>query len=573
MMNLALVSEDDVTLLTPTLKARPGIMKRMEFHLGPLADRLNNAIRDAEQATVVKRIWRKDASLWKTDEASHKQIRNSLGWLTVPDEMIGVAGELIESAGMMRARGFRHVMVCGMGGSSLCPEVLARTFGRQQGFPELLVLDSTDPDVIARFREQIDVEHCLFVIASKSGTTTEPTVFYKYWYEEVSKRRAEPGENFIVITDPGSPLVNTAAELGFQRTFLNQSDIGGRYSALSYFGMVPAATMGIDIRQMLERAKEAEQSCSAVMPAASNGALNLGTILGECANAGRNKLTLVIDQKIETLGLWIEQLIAESTGKEGKGILPVAGERLGDPSVYGDDRVFVSISVGETTPETKTALTALAAAGHPVIQRELRDVYDLGAEFFVWEFATACAGWRLGINPFDQPNVQEAKDATRELLSEFSKSHKLPDDQKLADDDAIRAQIQSINPGDYVAFLNYIEELPEIDRKCEEIRTAVRDRTKCATTIGYGPRFLHSTGQLHKGGPNTGVFFQLEARDKIDLPVPGEPYTFSILKQAQALGDFRALVSRGRRVVRIDLGDDPISSLNHLQQVILNALK
>lgn len=540
-------------------------MKRMAFDLGPLAEQLNSAIRDAEQTGVAKRLRRKDASLWKTDEASHKQIRNSLGWLTVADEMSGVAGELIEFAGRIRARGFRHVMVCGMGGSSLCPEVLARTFGPQSGFPELLVLDSTDPDVIARFRDQIEVEHCLFVIASKSGTTTEPTVFYKYWYDEVSKHRDEPGENFIAITDPGSPLVDTAGELGFQRTFLNQSDIGGRYSALSYFGMVPAAVMGIDIRRLLERAKEAEQS--------SDDALKLGPILGECANAARDKLTLVIDPQIQTLGLWIEQLIAESTGKEGKGILPVSGEPLGEPAVYGDDRVFVSISLGPITADSQASLRALAAAGHPVIQRELRDVYDLGAEFFIWEFATACAGWRLGINPFDQPNVQEAKDATRELLSEFSKSGRLPDDQNLADDDAIRALLESISPGDYVAFLNYIEELPELDRKFQEIRTAVRDRTKCATTIGYGPRFLHSTGQLHKGGPNTGVFFQIEARDKIDFPVPAEPYSFSILKQAQALGDFRALTSRDRRALRISLGDDLLRSLNRLHQVILNALK
>jgi transaldolase / glucose-6-phosphate isomerase len=548
-------------------------MKRMEFHLGPLAERLNGAVREAEQSTVAKRIWRKDAALWKTDDASHKQIRNSLGWLTVPDEMIGVAGELNEFAEMIRGRGFRHVMVCGMGGSSLCPEVLARTFGPQPGFPELLVLDSTDPDVIARYRDQIDIDHCLFVIASKSGTTTEPTVFYKFWYDEISKRRANPGENFIAITDPGSPLVDTAAELGFQRTFLNQSDIGGRYSALSYFGIVPAVLMGIDIRKLLERAKEAEQSCSAVMPAESNVALKLGTILGECANAGRDKLTLLIDPRIETLGLWIEQLIAESTGKEGKGILPVAGEPLGEPANYGDDRVFVAISIGVVDEDTNAKLSALAAAGHPIIDRQLNDIYDLGAEFFIWEFATACAGWRLGINPFDQPNVQEAKDATRELLSEFSKTGSLPDDQELAGDDATGAQLRTIKPGDYVAFLNYIEELPELDRKLQEIRTAVRDRTKCATTVGYGPRFLHSTGQLHKGGPNTGVFFQIEARDKIDLPVPGEPYTFSILKQAQALGDFRALVSRGRRAARIDLGDDAPASLDRIQQVILNALK
>jgi transaldolase / glucose-6-phosphate isomerase len=535
-------------------------MEHREYQLGPLSDRLHAAIREAQEAAVAKRIREKDASLWKSDEAAQKQIHNSLGWLTVADEMAGVAGELIEFADSVR--GYQHVMVCGMGGSSLCPEVLARTFGRQTGYPELIVLDSTDPDVIASLRERIDVGRCLFIIASKSGSTTEPNVFQKFWYEEVGKLREKPGENFIAITDPGSPLVTTASELGFQRTFLNQSDIGGRYSALSYFGMAPAALMGIDIREFLRRA--------ALMD--SDDALKLGTVLGECANAGRDKLTLVLDPQIATLGLWIEQLIAESTGKEDKGILPVNDEPLGDPSVYGDDRVFVSI--GGITHEQKTRLDLLANAGQPVIYRPLGDIYDLGAEFFAWEFATACAGWRLGINPFDQPNVQQAKDATRELLTEFANQGRLPDEEKkAADDDAVRAHLETIRPGDYVAFLNYVEESSEIDRKLQDLRTVVRDRTKCATTAGYGPRFLHSTGQLHKGGPNTGIFFQITDEDKSDFPVPGEPYSFSILKQAQALGDFRALTSRGRRVVRIDVRQDILGGLDHLHSVILNALK
>lgn len=536
-------------------------MEHREYRLGPLADSLSAVVRAAEEAGVAQRLWDKDASLWKSDDASRKMIRNSLGWLTVAGEMSGVAGELIEFAQTIRAAGFQQVMVCGMGGSSLCPEVLARTFGPQEGFPELLVLDSTDPDTIARLRDRIDIDRCLFVVASKSGSTTEPNVFYKFWYDELSKLRPNAGENFIAITDPGSPLVATAAELGFRRTFLNQADIGGRYSALSYFGMVPAALMGIDISELLKRVASID----------SNDALRLGTILGECANAGRDKLTLVLDPRIATLGLWIEQLIAESTGKEGKGILPVNAEPLGDPSVYGDDRVFVSI--GEIGAETRTRLDHLNDAGQPIIYRELNDVYDLGAEFFAWEFATACAGWRLGINPFDQPNVQEAKDATRELLSEVAKSGHLPDEQKAAaDDDAVRALVKTIKSGDYVAFLNYIEELPEIDRKLQDLRIVVRDRTRCATTDGYGPRFLHSTGQLHKGGPNTGVFFQITDEDKTDFPVPGEPYTFSILKQAQALGDFRALSSRGRRVVRLNLGKDILGGLDQLTKLVTEIL-
>ncbi|HEV8428771.1 MAG TPA: hypothetical protein VGQ41_12795 [Pyrinomonadaceae bacterium] len=527
---------------------------------------------------VAKRIWQKDASLWKSDEDSAKNIRNSLGWLTVADEMIGVVDDLVAFAHSIRDRGFQHVMVCGMGGSSLCPEVLARTFGRQAGFPELLVLDSTDPDVIAGFMERIDIERCLFIIASKSGSTTEPNVFQKFWYEEVSKRRDNPGDNFIAITDPGSPLVETAKELKFLRTFLNQPDIGGRYSALSYFGMVPAALMGLEIRYLIDSARLAERF--------NHDALELGIGLGEYANEGRDKLTLVIDQKLETLGLWIEQLLAESTGKEGKGILPVNGEPLGAPDVYGNDRVFVSISLGNASDETRTKLDALAAAGHPTVSRELDLLDDLGAEFFEWELATAVAGWRLGINPFDQPNVQEAKDATKELLSSFVRRGHLDERRKIAADDLItiygaddaaetesvsevlRKHLAGIKPGDYIAFLNYIEETTEIDRRFQELRVALRDATHCVVTIGYGPRFLHSTGQLHKGGPDTGVFFQIIANDAIDFAIPGEPYTFSILKQAQALGDFRALVKRGRRVIGIDLGNNTLAGLERLKSVL-----
>ena len=530
-------------------------MNEVAFPSGPLAERVNKAFAAARDENVLERVWSKDASLWKSDEESLRIIKNSLGWLTVADEMIAVADELMEFSNSIRSRGFRHVMVCGMGGSSLCPEVLARTFGPQNGFPELLVLDSTDADVIAAFAARIDIERCLFVIASKSGSTTEPNVFYKYWYDEVSKRLENPGENFIAITDPGSPLVETATKLKFHRTFLNQPDIGGRYSALSYFGMVPAALMGLDLRKLLDATR--------ISKFVKDGpSVELGCILGECANAGRDKLTLVIDRSVETLGLWIEQLVAESTGKEGKGILPVNGELLGGPEVYGDDRLFVSISVGPIPWDTKARLLDLFAAGHPIVFHEMNEVYDLGAEFFLWEFATAVAGWRLGINPFDQPNVQEAKDATKELLATFERRGHLDPWPDTATEPI------TIKPGDYIAFLNYIEETPEIDRRFQEIRTQLRDATKCAVTIGYGPRFLHSTGQLHKGGPNTGVFFQIIANDQVDFAVPGEPYTFSILKQAQALGDFRALQKRDRRVVSINLGNDTLSGLQHLEELI-----
>jgi glucose-6-phosphate isomerase len=569
------------------------MMSSIELRPGKFTEPVSETLREAETGSLVRRIWRRDASLWKADEGNQKIIKNALGWLAAPDEMIAVADELIEFSDLMRPRGFKHVMVCGMGGSSLCPEVLAQTFGPQTDHPELLVLDSTDPDVLAAFAERIEIEHCLFIIASKSGTTTEPTVFYKFWYDELSKRSANPGENFVAITDPGSPLVETAEELGFQRTFLNQSDIGGRYSALTYFGLVPAALAGIDVKRLLDRAKEMAQSCAAVMAATANPGLQLGAFIGECARLGRDKVTIVTDKKIASLGLWIEQLIAESTGKEGKGILPVAGEPLGAPSVYGEDRVFVSISVGAISRDTGSKLEALSGAGNPIAYLELADTYDLGAEFFLWEFATAFAGWRIGVNPFDQPNVQEAKDATKELLNTFASRGNLPEQTALVADktlgvyadgntrealpttsiiDALRAHLATAKPGDYIAFLSYFEETLEFDAKLQEIRTYLRDATKCATTIGYGPRFLHSTGQMHKGGPDTGLFFQLTARDKKDFPVPGEPYTFSILKQAQALGDFRALSAHGRRVVRVDLGEDVSAGLQRLHELIVAAL-
>ena len=544
------------------------------FELGPLTDRVNTALEAARAANVSKRAWSREASLWKPDADSVKVINNSLGWLGVAGEMLGAVDELREFAATIRTRGFRHVMVCGMGGSSLCPEVLAKTFGPQSGFPELLVLDSTDPDVIAGLAQRIEVEHCLFVIASKSGSTTEPNVFYKYWYDEVLKRKETAGDNFIAITDPGSPLVDTASELKFRRTFLNQSDIGGRYSALSYFGLTPAALMGLDVRRLLEGAQQ--------RPQPSDAALHLGMAMGESANAGRDKLTLVIDPALETLGLWIEQLVAESTGKEGKGILPVNGEILGGPNVYGNDRLFVSISLGDVSPETSAKLAALSAAGHPVVHRRLNDIYDLGAEFFDWEFATACAGWRLGINPFDQPNVQEAKDATKEVLSAFERRGRFEERQKVAGDESmtiygaddaseagsvgqvISDQLGTIRPGDYVAFLNYVEETPQIDALFQRLRTQLRDATGCAVTVGYGPRFLHSTGQLHKGGPNTGVFFQIVAKDETDFAIPGESYTFSILKQAQAFGDLRALLNRGRRALSVELSNEGLAAFEQL---------
>ncbi len=571
-----------------------GIHQRLTASLGKHGAAVSTAIKEADKGDVVRRIWRKDAALWKEDPTHQKIINNALGWLTVPDAMIGVEDDLI--AFVDRIRGvsqFKHVMLCGMGGSSLCPEVFRQTFGQQAGYPELLVLDSTDPDAFCDIADQIDITKCLFIISSKSGTTTEPLVFYKYWYDQVGKRKENPGECFVAITDPGTLMEKMATEDKFRRIFLNPADIGGRYSALSYFGMVPAALMGLDIKKLLDRAERIVHSCASVVPAADNPGVRLGAIMGECARAGRDKLTIVADPKISSFGLWVEQLIAESTGKEGKGIVPVAGEPLGPPSVYGDDRLFVSIAVGKLDSETEVKLKALEAAGHPVIYRTLTDLYDLGEEFFLWEIATAFAGYRLGINPFDQPNVQESKDATKELLEKFATEGKLNEQPVLASDgtltvhaddktvtalpsssvlDALRAHLARAGAGDYIALLDYIEETPENESIIQQMRTHLRDTTRCATTTGYGPRFLHSTGQLHKGGPDTGVFIQVTAPDRTDLPIPNQPYTFSILKQAQALGDFRSLSSRGRRAIRVDLGADTTAGLRRLRDLIAEAV-
>jgi transaldolase/glucose-6-phosphate isomerase len=583
-----------------------GIHQRLTASLGKYGDAVSAAIKEADKGDVMRRIWRKDAALWKDDAAHQKIIKNALGWLAVPDMMIGVEEDLIRFSDRTRGlRQFKHVMLCGMGGSSLCPEVFRQTFGPQEGYPTLLVLDSTDPDAFCDIADQIDITKCLFIISSKSGTTTEPLVFYKYWYDQVGKRKENPGECFVAITDPGTLMDQMATEDKFRRIFLNPADIGGRYSALSYFGMVPAALMGLDVKKLLDRAERIVHSCASVVPAADNPGARLGAIMGECAKAGRDKLTIVADPKISSLGLWVEQLLAESTGKEGKGIIPVAGEALGSPSVYGDDRLFVSISVGKLDSETEVKLKALEAAGHPVVYRTLTDLYDLGEEFFLWEIATAFAGWRLGINPFDQPNVQESKDATKELLEKFASEDKLNEQAELVTDgtltvrvsdqdivrenrpgitppegplpstsvlDALRAHLARAGAGDYIALLNYIEETPENESIIQQMRTHLRDATRCATTTGYGPRFLHSTGQLHKGGPATGVFIQVTAPDRTDLPIPNQPYTFSILKQAQALGDFRSLSSRGRRAIRVDLGADTTAGLKRLHDVIVEAI-
>ncbi|MGH9840230.1 MAG: bifunctional transaldolase/phosoglucose isomerase, partial [Blastocatellia bacterium] len=574
-----------------------GLLDRMEASLGQYEPAVNETIKRAETDQWTRRIWRKDAALWKSDEDNQKIIKNALGWVSVPEQLADAADELAAFSARIRNDGFKHVMLLGMGGSSLCPEVFRRTFGKQPGFPELHVLDSTDPATVATFEAKVDLSKTLFIVASKSGTTIEPLMFYKYFINRMREVKAaaaggKAGDHFVAITDPGTLMEAMAKGDEFRRIFLNPADIGGRYSALSYFGSVPASLQGFDFKTMLDRAERAMHACAPAVPAADNPAVRLGAILGTMANAGRNKLTLTADPEIASLGLWVEQLIAESTGKEGKGIVPVAGEALGEPAVYGDDRLFVHIAVGMIEPEMENRLRAIEAAGQPVVRRVLNDLLDIGEEFYVWEMATAVAGAVMGINPFDQPDVQLAKDYTKRLLDDYKRDGVLveqdlavegrglkifADDEEIEHLDAssvealIAGHLKRAGAGDYIALLDYIRETGEHDALLQAIRTHLRDALRVATTTGYGPRFLHSTGQLHKGGDASGVFIQITGEVAEDLPLPGEPFTFGVLVRAQALGDFQALASKHRRAIRVHLGADIRAGLQTLLDIVQQA--
>ena len=493
------------------------------------------------RARVVARIWAKDPSVWKGDPGT-PEIRDRLGWLTVADTMVAQAGSLAAFADDVRAH-FSRVVLCGMGGSSLAPELLRRTFGAAPGYPSLTVVDSTDPRAIAAAARDGDLQRTLFLISSKSGTTLEPDCLFRYFWSLTGAR----GSQFVAITDPETPLAALASERGFRRRFLNPPDIGGRYSVLSYFGLVPAALLGIDVARLLERARHMAQACAAGVPAPDNPAARLGAVLGGAALDRRDKATFVLSAGIASLGLWVEQLIAESTGKEGKGIVPVADEALGAPAVYGRDRLFVSVALaGDEDPATESRLAALAEAGHPVVRLALADRYDLGGAFFQWEFATAVACAVLGINAFDQPNVAESKANTSAVLER----------RGAPSPSATRADLDrffaAINPGDYLALMAYLPPSPAYDRRLEGVRLKLRDRLAVATTVGYGPRFLHSTGQLHKGGPPVGHFLQITERAPQDVAIPDKPFTFGELEAAQAEGDLLALRKRGRPALRLE---------------------
>ena len=515
-----------------------------------------------------QRIWKKDAALWKADPSAQAMIKNSLGWLHIADKMedswIDTIHEFVRD---IRRSGFEQVVHMGMGGSSLAALVFARTFSPKDGLP-LIVLDTTDPETIKNLDHSIPIEKTLFIVASKSGTTAEPLAFRDYFYERVKEIKGDQaGENFIAITDPGTPLVKESEALNFRRIFLNAPDIGGRYSALSYFGMIPAALMGINIDEVMNRALQSVKNSVSCDSNRHSPGLIIGAALGEMVLQNRNKITLITDKSIETLGVWLEQLMAESTGKDGTGIIPIANEPIGEIENYGNDRFFIYIknkSVAQSfdTEFLGETISALKKSGHPILTIELTDLFDLGREFFQWEFATAAAGSILSINAFDQPNVQESKDNTNRLLSTNQEEPNDKDNE--GSDQDLEKFFKSSRPGDYFSLMAFLPESKSTTETLQTIRSQILNKLKIATTLGYGPRFLHSTGQLHKGGPNTGLFLQITADEQFDISIPGRPYTFGKFIGAEAQGDFEALQKHGRRVLRIHLGHDIEDGLQKL---------
>ncbi|HKW72296.1 MAG TPA: bifunctional transaldolase/phosoglucose isomerase [Candidatus Dormibacteraeota bacterium] len=556
------------TLTRASKDIRAGKGPRQWYSLGKLQPSVDAQLARLQKDDTPRRLWAKDSTLWSADGAKRQEIRDRLGWLDVADKILEKAEDL---QGLSEeASAYSDVVLLGMGGSSLCPDVLRNTFGAIKGHPKLHVLDTTDPATILGVRSRIKIADSLFVVASKSGETTETLSHFAYFWDQTKGK----GRQFAAITDPGTSLEKLAKDHGFRWIFTNPPDIGGRYSALSYFGMVPGALMGVNVDGLLDRAIEMEHSCADSVPVEGNPGVWLGGVMGKLATQGRNKLTLIMSPKVSTFGYWVEQLIAESTGKEGKGIVPIEGEPVAKPNVYGNDRLFVYIRMDADAPNR--AVQALEKGGHPVVTLTLRDKYDLGGEFFRWEVATAVAGSILGIDAFDQPNVQESKDNTKRVLASFKRRGKLPAAESVPAAKARTGLVSLINKakkGAYFAIMAYTTRTPGSEAAIAAIRTAVRDKTGIATTAGYGPRFLHSTGQLHKGGPRTGLFLQIVQDDTKDVAIPGQPYSFSVLKQAQAIGDLQSLTSRRLPVLRVTLGREPAAGWRALAAAVKSAVK
>ena len=578
------------------------VEKKREVVLGEELDCLSYSLsEDLEQKVVaslddwrtqgkIRRLWERDASLWTNEDENLW-----LSWLCTTEDQLGHIDRLRNLAAEVKQE-FEYVLLLGMGGSSLCPEVMKMTFGRIANFPELLILDSTDPAQIKSVEAKIDVAKTLFIVSSKSGSTLEPNIFKQYFFERLSEvvGAEAAGQQFIAVTDPGSKLQKIAERDNFRHIFFGIASIGGRYSALSNFGMVPAAAMGVDIPQFLDLTEEMVHSCAPSVPAEENPGVVLGTILGVLANVGRDKVTLITSPGIGDMGAWLEQLLAESTGKQGRGIIPVDLEPVGEPDIYGEDRLFVYLRLTSTPdPMQDAAVEKLKQAGHPIVSIAVKDRYHIGQEFFRWEVATAVAGSIIGINAFNQPDVEASKIVTKELTSEYEATGTLPAESPIFDQSGIKlftdeknaaflkeqvsskdlaeylqAHLNRLGAGDYFALLAYIEMNQPHTEQLQAIRKSIRDRFKVATCLGFGPRFLHSTGQAYKGGPNSGVFLQITCDDDLDLPVPQQKYSFGVVKAAQARGDFQVLVDRERRALRVHLGKDVAAGLAALSEAI-----
>jgi glucose-6-phosphate isomerase len=541
----------------------------------------------------IERFWKKDPSLWTRDGEEQW-----MGWIDIVERQQKDLASMAELGGDVRSAGFKSALLLGMGGSSLCPEVLAKTFGPQPDFPALHIVDSTDPAQVLAACEAVDLGEALVIVASKSGTTLEPNILKQFFYEQVRRvvGAEDVGSHFVAITDPGSKLEQVAKDDGFRYIFYGDPEIGGRYSALSNFGVVAATVAGLKVGKLLDEA--AKGVASAKEPIQNNPGVQLGLLLGTAANAGRDKITIFTSPEIYDLGAWLEQLIAESTGKQGKGITPVDREAIGAPEVYGKDRVFAYVRLKGTEDASQDdKVAALEAAGHPVVTIEIEDRYEIFGQFFTWEIATAVAGSVMGINPFNQPDVEAAKIETRALTTEYEKTGKLPERQPvlseagielyateayaaqlraMAPNDSLtgflRAHLDQLRAGDYFAALAFLPMFPEHEATIQAMRHGVRDGKHVATCLGFGPRFLHSTGQDYKGGPNTGVFLQITAKHAEDAEIPGQRYSFGVVIDAQAAGDLSVLESRGRRALRVHLGDDVAAGLNTLNAAVAAAL-
>ena len=547
-----------------------GELNHQELHLGKYHARVEKRLKAWQDAQFTSRVWKKDHTLWAKEPVP--ELTDRLGWLELPETMEKQVEELRKFADKAKTDGIKHVVLLGMGGSSLAPEVFQETFGNAPGYPKLRMLDSTHPAAVKAVEREIDLAETIFLVSSKSGTTMETNSFFFYFWDKLKKLTADPGPHFVAITDPGTPLEKLARERNFRATFNAPEDVGGRYSALTMFGLVPAALIGIDIGTVLARARDMSRACGAAVPDGNNPSLILGASLGELTLAKRDKVTFICSPAFRAFPSWAEQLIAESTGKQRKGIVPVANEHMAAPETYGDDRFFVYLRVeGDENQQLDRHVAALEANSHPVARIELKDEYGIGQEFFRWEFAVAAAGAAIGIHPFNQPDVQLAKDLAKKAMGEGgSGAKKFKDEVAVTDIAALGAALTTwLNKKktrDYVVVQAYIEPSRQNAAKLQGLCAALQDRLGVARTLGFGPRFLHSTGQLHKGGPNSVLVLQIVDQPADNLAVPETKYTFDALIRAQAIGDFTALKQRRRRTLRVDLGSDTAAGLERLTE-------